>query len=463
MRIPRWVAFLVECCCCIALLTKFQDQSIRYSRTRSLEVQLRSTLRDTTVDRNDYIRSLKSGSWVKFISGASNQDLPLIRNMCFLYTLAGVDCIDLSADPAVIITATKGVELAMNRLGLSQAKRPLIMISVNDDDDPHFRKAVFDKNRCPPTCPRPCEKVCPARAIPPLTVIKESAVINSMDSYQINTAGISGIMSAGVIADRCYGCGRCIPICPIGLILTESYSVSKSAIIDFFRSGTVDAIEIHTLQHHENAFADLWDTIGDDVISSAKVLSISFPDMGDSTISYLNSLQSIIESRDAWRGFSGVQIWQSDGRPMSGDIGRGTAHKSSNLAAFVMDELANNEIDKGIHGGVVDISGSSANSADIPLQRNSPRSGLIDIYSGQHFIQLAGGTNDYSASTAKKEGLVGRTGFGGFAFGGYARRIIGDILHDLEVTNPGSNIEDHPIILAQCLNFASKLVSSVKE
>ena len=453
MRILRSIAILACFSCCIAFLATLQDQSIRYSRPRSLEVLLRSTNSDTTANRNDYIRSLKTGSWVKFISGASNQDLPLIRNMCYLYTLAGVDCIDLSADPAVIIAATKGVELAMKQLGLSQEKRPLIMISVNDDDDPHFRKAVFDKNRCPVTCPRPCEKVCPARAIPPLTAIKES----SASDIQNYVEGISGITSAGVIADRCYGCGRCIPICPLGLILTESYSVSKSAIIDFFRAGTVDAIEIHTLQHHENAFAELWDTIGDDVISSAKVLSISFPDMGESTIPYLNTLQSIIQSCDAWNGFQGVQVWQTDGRPMSGDIGRGTAHKSSNLASFVIDELANHKIKQIIPVTSDDIVGDSVTLKD------SFNNGLIDMHSGQHFIQLAGGTNDYSASTAKKEGLIGRSGFGGFAFGGYARRVIGDILHDLEVANPGSNIEDHPLVLNQCLNFATKLVSSVKE
>ena len=457
MRILRSLGILVSFCGCIAFLVTLQDQSIRYSRPRSLDVLLRSTNSDTTADRNDYIRSLKTGSWVKFISGASNQDLPLIRNMCYLYTLAGVDCIDLSADPAVIIAATNGVELAMKQLGLSQEKKPLIMISVNDDDDPHFRKAVFDKNRCPVTCPRPCEKVCPARAIPPLTAIKESSDVYSTSNFQNHVAEISGTTSAGVIADRCYGCGRCIPICPLGLILTESYSVSKSAIIDFFRSGTVDAIEIHTLQHHENAFAELWDTIGDDVISSAKVLSISFPDMCESTIPYLNSLQSIIQSCDAWNGFQGVQVWQTDGRPMSGDIGRGTAHKSSNLASFVIDELANHKSRQIISVTSDDITGDSVTLED------SYENGLIDMQSGQHFIQLAGGTNDYSASTAKKEGLIGRTGFGGFAFGGYARRIIGDILHDLEVANPGSNIEDHPIVFNKCLDFATKLVSSVKQ
>lgn len=39
------------------------------------------------------------------------------------------------------------------------------MISVNDNEDLHFRKAEFDPDDCPTDCSRPCENVCPADAI----------------------------------------------------------------------------------------------------------------------------------------------------------------------------------------------------------------------------------------------------------------------------------------------------------
>jgi len=66
------------------------------------------------LDIDKPIQSLLDGNWVKFICGASNQDLPLIRNLCYIYTLAGVDCIDISADLAVITIACDGINAAIN-------------------------------------------------------------------------------------------------------------------------------------------------------------------------------------------------------------------------------------------------------------------------------------------------------------------------------------------------------------
>ena len=43
------------------------------------------------------MKNLLKAQWVKFICGASNHDVSLIRNFCYVYTAAGVDCIDISA------------------------------------------------------------------------------------------------------------------------------------------------------------------------------------------------------------------------------------------------------------------------------------------------------------------------------------------------------------------------------
>ena len=346
---------------------------------------------------SSYLQSLESGTWVKFISGASNQDVPLVRNLCYIYTIAGVDCIDLSADEAVIAAANNGIDAALLFLDSSSSisKRPLLMISVNDDEDPHFRKASFNPAHCPSSCPRPCEKVCPAWAIPPIV----SPISPTTSSASITASNLppSTTSTDGVISNRCYGCGRCIPICPLGLIEAQSYQVDKSTINTFFsgsnRSSTpknshrIQAIEIHTLAKHEIAFAALWKDIGEAVLTQAKVLAVSFPDMGINTIPYLESLQRIMESHPAWRQFQGVQIWQADGRPMSGDIGKGTAHKSSNLATYVLSEL---QAKKTMSGG-----GGSDGGGTILLP-NGKSSCLIDTTSRKHFVQLAGGTNNYS-------------------------------------------------------------------
>ena len=380
-------------------------------------------LRFSTQPHEAYLEALTSGTWVKFISGASNQDVPLVRNLCFVYTLAGVDCVDVSADDAVIRAATDGIDAAMIHSTTSTRARPLLMISVNDDEDPHFRKAVFDPAVCPITCPRPCEKVCPAWAIPPLS------------------PGGGGSGGTGVIAERCYGCGRCLSACPLGLIAAVPYQVEKTAITRLFADGAADAIEVHTLAGHEAAFADLWAGIGEAVLGRAKVLAVSFPDMGADTLPYLRRLQTVIAGHPAWPQFAGVQVWQADGRPMSGDLGKGTAHKASSLAAQLLTDMS---------------------APAVAAAATAASHGGVEVASGRQFVQLAGGTNQHSAESAARDGLLGATGFGGFAFGGYARKALNARLHAVEDQFPGAHVEDHPDVLAACVDFAHALVASVK-
>ena len=66
----------------------------------------------------------------------------------------------------------------------------------------------------------------------------------------------------GVITEKCYGCGRCITVCPLGLIDSLSYQSESSLVCDLIRREEVDAIEIHTGPNHENAFRTLWSQIG---------------------------------------------------------------------------------------------------------------------------------------------------------------------------------------------------------
>jgi Fe-S-cluster-containing hydrogenase component 2 len=100
------------------------------------------------------------------------------------------------------------------------------MVSLSDGDDPHFRKARFDPRFCPSDCPRPCQRVCPALAI-----------------------GAVG----GVEADRCYGCGRCRPACPLGLIQERQTVLSAAAVPALLaelaqRLGARLDVEVHDYQ-----------------------------------------------------------------------------------------------------------------------------------------------------------------------------------------------------------------------
>lgn len=321
-------------------------------------------------------QSLVAGHWFKLICGASYQDLPTIRNLAFTYTMAGVDCIDVAADRAVIVAAKEGIETALDRFAPHQ--RPWLMVSLNDGEDPHFRKAVFNPQLCPVDCPRPCEKVCPAYAID----------------------------AGGVIEQRCYGCGRCLPVCPLQIITTESRICQPQEIIPLIIETGVDAIEIHTQVGHEQEFSRLWQAIAP-LAKNLKILAISCQDH-EYIIDYLHYLQETISP------LSCPLIWQTDGRPMSGDIGKGTTHPAINMAKKV--------ISKNLAG----------------------------------FVQLAGGTNAHTVTKLQQIGL--REKIAGIAYGSYARSLILPILERLNQPN----LENDPQAFQEAVKAASILVAQLK-
>ncbi|XP_042050726.1 uncharacterized protein LOC121796074 isoform X2 [Salvia splendens] len=210
------------------------------------------------------LASLQTGNWVKLICGASFEDVADIRNLSLVYTLAGVDCIDCAAEASVVNAVNDGIEAAQAILPI---RRPWVMISVNDGEDLHFRKAEFDPDDCPPDCPRPCENVCPADAI-------------------FSNLGKAG-PSKGVLAERCYGrcygCGRCLPICPYDNIRAITYVRDVAATAKLIQRDEVDAIEIHTSGRQPESFQELWSGLGDS-IHKLKLVAVSLPDLGDLTI-----------------------------------------------------------------------------------------------------------------------------------------------------------------------------------
>lgn len=306
------------------------------------------------------LHSLETGTWFKLICGASSHDAPSIRNLCAVYTAVGVDCIDVACDLAIVRAARKGIAEGIMRRQSSHS--PFLMVSVNAGTDPHFRKASFAPSACPPECRRPCEKVCPADAID----------------------------LSGVIIDLCYGCGRCVPVCPPDIIRTLEYQHDPrfvSAVLE-----DVDAVEIHVGRGQEAEFRELWMQIGD-VASRLKVVAVSLPDLGgDAALAAgLQSMWDVMKTHVSDTGNGPRLIWQADGRPMSGDIGRGTAKAAVFLGKRVREAL---------------------NVARIPGE-----------------VQLAGGTNDATVPLMQANGLrrVGYAttseSFGGIAVGGYARKV----------------------------------------
>jgi Fe-S-cluster-containing hydrogenase component 2 len=342
----------------------------------------------------DPTQSLHNGHWFKLICGASFQDLPAIRHLAITYALAGADCIDVAAEPAVIAAARSGLTAATHLSAESRQRGylgvadPWLMVSVNDGEDPHFRKAVFDPAICPVDCPRPCVSVCPADAI----------VFNN--SHQ------------GVILDRCYGCGRCLPICPANLIIEKKHISTPAAVQAILRSGAVEAIEIHTQPHRGQEFLRLWTQLASS-LNSLKLISISSP----GGLEHLRSINALLQTLTPQPEI----VWQTDGRPMSGDIGMGTTH------------------------------------ATIALGQQVAEAGLPG------YVQLAGGTNNYTVAKLQELKLLrsdNTGGIAGIAYGSYARVLLAPIFDRL---GGNDKLEAHPDILWAAVDLASSLVTQIKQ
>ncbi len=380
------------------------------------------------------LRSLQEGHWFKLICGASYQHLPAIRNLALTYALAGADCIDVAADPAVIAAAQAGVAAAQAisaQTGLPPIQ-PWLMVSFNDGEDPHFRKAEFDPNHCPADCPRPCQQVCPAEAI----VFADEIFADEIFTSKILADTITpAAIAPGVIADRCYGCGRCLPICPIQAITARSYVSTPAAVAPLILDAGIDAIEIHTQIGRFADFQRLWQAIAP-WVSQLKLVAISCPDGagpdagsdGEGLIDYLRSLHTLISPLPC------ALIWQTDGRPMSGDIGTGATRAAIKLGQKVL-------------------------AANLP-----------------GFVQLAGGTNAHTAEKLRSLGLLAPPSasaplasasaaphIAGIAYGSYARSLLNPILEQIATDNAASPcLEAVPELLWQGVALAHRLTAQLK-
>ncbi|MBW4522721.1 MAG: 4Fe-4S dicluster domain-containing protein [Scytolyngbya sp. HA4215-MV1] len=334
-------------------------------------------------DLYDPLNSLREGHWFKLICGASFQHLPAVRNLALAYALAGADCIDVAADPAVIASAREALQSlpvlaeAAQARGFAEPRVPWLMVSLNDGEDPHFRKAAFRASDCPIECHRPCEQICPTQAI----------TFQASAQAMFDQTAAEGF--SGVLSDRCYGCGRCLPVCPVQHIHARSYVSMPATVAPLVLQQGIDALEIHTQVGRLTDFARLWSAILP-WLNRLKLIAISCPD-GEGLIDYLWALYNIMTPLPC------ALVWQTDGRPMSGDIGVGTTRAAVKLGQKVL-------------------------AAGLP-----------------GFVQLAGGTNQHTVAKLREIGLLKTVAsspnhpvIAGIAYGSYARVLLAPLLEQLE-------------------------------
>lgn len=382
--------------------------------------------------------SLLNGQWVKLICGASFEDVADVRNLSLVYTLAGVDCIDCAADSSVVSAVREGIDSAIDLadafdVGL-RLKSPWVMVSINDDEDLHFRKAEFDPKGCPLDCPRPCERICPASAIQFNNV---SVEVKGNGSHNQNKPVLEGVLT-----ERCYGCGRCLSVCPLGLIGAKTYVRNFEAVSDLLNTGAVDAIEIHTNARHLESFKQLWEHLHSS-LQSLKLIAVSLPDLGDDMLSTMWNLYGIMKPY-----LKSSNLWQMDGRPMSGDIGTGTTRASVALAEKVA-AYPNRP------PGFLQLAGGTNACTMEALER----CGLYRVdhernYASEGGIQL---NNSKIAEHSVKQAVIA-----GIAYGGYARKIISQVLKRMSLRKR-MELEYDSFLLLEALEKAISLIGLSKD
>ncbi|NEO42973.1 MAG: 4Fe-4S ferredoxin, partial [Moorea sp. SIO4A3] len=215
-------------------------------------------------------------------------------------------------------------------------------------------------------------------------------------------------------------------------------------------------------------FKRLWNAIAP-WCAQLKLLAISCPD-GKDLIDYLKEIYQLIQPLPC------PVIWQTDGRPMSGDIGMGTTHAAVKLAQKVIAARL---------PGYVQLAGGT-NNHTIKKLRAARLLKLAQV----DRLPIEGSPEKLKVGRLPVERSYNNLGqkatlheqpsnlpyVAGVAYGSYARVLLSPIVEKLEqdydkdvdhhqgfVANPSSrNLEDVPDLLWQAVATAHALVAQLK-
>jgi hypothetical protein len=206
---------------------------------------------------------------------------------------------------------------------------------------------------------------------------------------------------------------------------------APEAIAQLILPSGVDALEIHTKVGHLADFQRLWQAIAP-WVDHLKLLAISCPD-GEGLIEYLWAIHDLITPLPC------PLIWQTDGRPMSGDIGIGATRAAVKLAQKVLTA--------GLPGAVQLAGGTNAHTV-MKLRTM----GLLN--------PLHLGSQEWGRTQAKDRRISPmqnpKACVAGIAYGSYARALLAPILEKLE--SPQEKwVDAHPVHPQNTLRFQSEM------
>ncbi len=210
----------------------------------------------------------------KLILGASNQNLEEIEELSYIYSLAGANLFDFSADKEVMTAVKSGIKMS-GKSGI------YLCTSVATEEDIHISKAIINGN-----CSKCglCEKVCPQGAI------KDFKVLTKM----------------------CVGCKKCFDVCQNNAIefeyLEQNYVETLPSLIDL----GLDSVEYHIGISDIDQIISRWKLLND-IVPDSFIVSVSISRNLFNDKKLLELLKRLLKDRKPY-----TTIIQADGKSISG-------------------------------------------------------------------------------------------------------------------------------------------------
>lgn len=218
---------------------------------------------------------LKNNKMFKLVCGAGNENEEDVEKLVELYSMAGCNIFDVSANLDVVKAAKRGLKKA----GILENR--FICVSVGIKGDPHLNKANIDLKKCK-GCLK-CFSICPQSAISSKCVVDET---------------------------KCIGCSKCQRICIADAIEMKSHPTDLSIVLPKIVKEGVDCLEFHAISNDENDVDEKWKFLNS---LYNGVLSICVDRAKLSNEALISRLNRMLSIREPY-----TTIIQADGAPMSG-------------------------------------------------------------------------------------------------------------------------------------------------
>lgn len=210
----------------------------------------------------------------KLVCGAGNECAQDVERLVALYSDAGCEVFDISANPEILKAAKQGLKIS------GKTHNRYICVSVGIKGDPHILKSEIDPKKCQ-QCNR-CRFICPFDAI----------------------------KNCSVIYEKCLGCGKCQKICPANAISLKDTDKDLNLVLPELINMGIDCIELHATSENEEDIWDKWETINKKFNG---IVSICIDRLNLGNKQVLRRIEKMLEYRKPF-----TTIIQADGIPMSG-------------------------------------------------------------------------------------------------------------------------------------------------